>query len=128
MAAGYGFESYGNVTKSEPANSVGARLMVQAQAIGPQGPQGQQPLFDNTVQSFGPLPSQSSGNPLSRPELQGGDSSIAVAVGQLLSRTGGGAGKNRPLLPANSTQDETLLNAGFSPEELQLYKEMGGIK
>lgn len=123
MAGGHGFEAYGSVTKSEPANSVGARLMVQASPPDAAMSPGMSPS-----PAVSDPQSQPTGNPTSRPELMpGADSSLAVAVGQLLSR-GGANGRNSPIMPAISTQDEMLLNAGFTPEELELYKQMGGVK
>lgn len=140
MPGGYGFEQYPQ-TKSPQAAQIGQQLQMQgqmqmqAQAVPPgamaePGMSLGDPMADGAEMGFSPLPSQSSGNPVTRPELVPGqpDTSTSAAIGQLLSRTAGGAGKNRPLMPPSMGQDDLLLRAGFSPEELALYKEMGGIK
>jgi hypothetical protein len=133
MPAGYGFESYPQ-QKSPVAAQVGQQLQMSAQQAGPMGPPGLAGPMDDPAQMaaepvFSPLPGQTTGNPVTRPELVvGGDSSTSAAVGQLLSRTAGGAGKTMQRTPPNVGQDELLLRSGFSPEELELFKQMGGVK
>lgn len=133
MPGGYGFEQYPQ-QQSPNAAQVGMQLQQSAQQqADPMAGTGDPMagVMDNgTAMGFSPLPSQSSGNPVTRPELTPGqpDTSTSAAVGELLTRTAGGAGKNRPLMPPGMGQDDLLLRAGFSPDELALYKQMGGAK